>query len=113
MNKMKRKLSLSKTSVASSCGVVHIADMIPQLMSRFGIQKHRNFDHIIQAWKLAVGEPFDSVTSVVGLKRGTLTIAVKHNAFVQELSFRQNELITAMQTAITDEKIKKIKWIVE
>ncbi|MDR2652968.1 MAG: DUF721 domain-containing protein [Prevotellaceae bacterium] len=93
--------------------VVHIAEMIPQLISRFGIQKHRNFEQIIQAWKEVVGEPFDSVTSVVELKRGILTVAVKHNAFLQELSFRQNELVQSMQTAITDEKIKKIKWIVE
>ncbi|MDR1484116.1 MAG: DUF721 domain-containing protein [Planctomycetaceae bacterium] len=107
---MKRK---SLQSGLPNTGVVHIADMIPQLISRFGIQRRRNFEQIIQAWKTTVGEPFDSVTSAVELKRGILTIAVKHNAFVQELSFRQEELIKSMQTIITDEKIKKIKWIVE
>ncbi|MDR2761321.1 MAG: DUF721 domain-containing protein [Planctomycetaceae bacterium] len=108
---MKRKFT--SPEMPPRTGVVHIADMIPQLISRFGIQKRRNFEHIIRAWNSAVGEPFDSLTSVVELKRGTLTIAVKHNAFVQELSFRQDELLKSLQTNITDEKIKKIKWIVK
>ncbi|MDR1924432.1 MAG: DUF721 domain-containing protein [Planctomycetaceae bacterium] len=94
-------------------GVVRVADMIPQLISRYGIQQHRNFDHVVLAWRDAVGQPFDVVTSVVGLQRGILTIAVKHNAFVQELSFIQNELLKSMQTKIPNEKIEKIKWIVE
>ncbi|MDR2345938.1 MAG: DUF721 domain-containing protein [Planctomycetaceae bacterium] len=107
---MKRKFTLSGQP---NTGVVHIADMIPQLISRFGIQKRRNFEHIIQAWNTTVGSPFDSVTSVIELKRGTLVIAVKHNAFAQELSFRQNEIIQSMQSAVSNEKIKKIKWIVD
>jgi hypothetical protein len=94
-------------------GVVRVADMIPQLIARFGIQRRRNFEQIMQAWKDAVGEPLNAVTFATGLKRGILTVAVKHNAFIQELSFRQDELIKSMQTIITDEKIKKIKWIIE
>jgi predicted nucleic acid-binding Zn ribbon protein len=96
-----------------NAGVIHIADMIPQLITRFGIQRRRNFEQITQAWKETVGVPFDSVTNAIELKRGILTVAVKHNAFVQELSFRQNELIQSMQSKIIDEKIKKIKWIIE
>ncbi|MDR1477890.1 MAG: DUF721 domain-containing protein [Planctomycetaceae bacterium] len=94
-------------------GVVRIADMIPQLISRFGIQRRRNFEQIMQAWKDAVGEPLNTVAFATELRRGILTVAVKHNAFVQELSFRQDELIKKMQAAITDEKIKKIKWVIE
>ncbi|MDR0392166.1 MAG: DUF721 domain-containing protein [Planctomycetaceae bacterium] len=107
---MKKK---SPQSGLSNSGVVRVADMIPQLITRFGLQRRQNLEQIIQAWKVVVGEPFDSVTNAVELKRGVLTIAVKHNAFVQELSFRQAELLESMQSKITNEKIKKIKWIVE
>jgi predicted nucleic acid-binding Zn ribbon protein len=106
---MKRKTTFLSPS---NTGVVRIADVLPQLIAKYGLHKQRNTEQITQIWRKIVGEPFGSVTQAVSLKSGTLEIAVPHHAFVQELSFRQSELLTDLQTALAEEKIKRIKFVV-
>lgn len=108
MKKRKKKAFRS----SPSAGMSRLGDLLPQLVVKFGIQKKRDIEQLAEAWKKTVGEPYDAVSRVVGLNRGVLEISVPHNAFVQELSFRQAELLTAMRTAVPDEKINKIKFVV-
>ena len=97
---------------SNSSGVTKIGDVLPQLIVQFGLHHRRNLEQIEKAWRQAVGEPYAAVTHVSGLHRGTLTVKVPHSAFVQELSFRQAELIDMLVVLIKDEKIKKIRFVV-
>jgi len=92
-------------------GVSRIGDVLPQLIVRYGLHRRRHWEHIEEAWRQAVGEPYAAVTQVSGIYRGTLTIKVSHSVFVQELSFRQAELIAALGALLADEKIKKIRFV--
>ncbi|MCL2743391.1 MAG: DUF721 domain-containing protein [Planctomycetaceae bacterium] len=94
-------------------GLSQIGDLIPAIIVCYGLQNQRNTEQLAASWSAAVGEPFSNVSRIAGLKRGVLEVAVSHNAFIQELSFRQTELIAAMQTANPNEKIKKIKFFTE
>ena len=91
-------------------GVSKIGDILPQLIVRYGLHRRRNLEQIEEAWRQAVGEHYATVTQVTKLYRGTLTIKVPHNAFMQELSFRQAELVETLATLLEDEKIKKIRF---
>jgi len=93
----------------SEYGLARLGDILPQLMAKYGLHRRQNIDEISDAWKAAVGVPYAAMTHVVGLSRGTLQVAVRHPAFVQELSFRQAELLQTMRTVLPDEKIRKIK----
>ncbi|MDR2705139.1 MAG: DUF721 domain-containing protein [Planctomycetaceae bacterium] len=106
---MKKKTSFSSPS---KVGVVRVADVLPQLIAKYGLHKQRNTEQITQVWRETVGEPYGSVTRVIGIKSGTVEIAVPHHAFIQELSFRQSELLTGLKTALPEEKIKRIKFVV-
>lgn len=97
----------------SERGLAKLGDILPQLLTKYGLHRRRNVDGINDAWKTAVGPPFDVVSRVVGLSRGSLEVAVPHPAFEQELSFRLTELLRTLQTALPDEKIKKIKLTVQ
>ena len=94
----------------SDRGLAKLGNILPQLIVQHGLQRRRNAEDINDAWKKAVGPPFDAVTNVVGLNRGTLEVSVPHPAFVQELSFRQAELLRTMQAALPNEKVRKIKF---
>jgi predicted nucleic acid-binding Zn ribbon protein len=107
---MKRKTAFS---ASSNVGIARLGDVLPQLIAKYGLQQRKNIKKIEQAWRKTVGEPFGSVTRIIGLKRGTLEIAVPHNAFVQELSFRLAELLASVQADVAEEKIKKIKFTVQ
>ena len=94
----------------STAGLSKIGDLVPQLMVRFGLHRRRNVEQIEEAWRQAVGNPFDAVTQVTEFSRGTLSVSVPHNGFIQELSFRQSELLETLGSLIQGEKIKKIRY---
>ena len=91
-------------------GVSKLGDILPQLIVRYGLHRRRNLEQIEEAWRQAVGEQYAAVTLVTKLHRGTLTIKVPHNAFMQELSFRHSELIETLGMLLNDDKIKKIRF---
>jgi len=97
---------------SSGGGLAKLGDLIPQLMVRHGLHRRRNLEQIEEAWRKAVGEQYAAVTEIEKLSRGILTIKVPHNTFIQELSFRQTELIDTLAVLLTDEKIKKIRFVV-
>jgi predicted nucleic acid-binding Zn ribbon protein len=94
----------------SGAGISKIGDLLPQLIVRYGLHRRRNLEQIEEAWRQAIGEQYAAVTQVAKLARGMLTIKVPHNIYVQELSFRQPELIDTLNTLLQDEKIKKIRF---
>jgi len=96
----------------TSKSVTRIGDLLPQLIVRYGLHRRRNLDQIEDAWRQTVGEQFAAVTQVEKFYRGTLTIKVPHNAYVQEFSFRHSELIDALAALLEDETIKRIRFVV-
>ena len=107
-----RKTMKQNRRSSASNGVSQIGDLVPQLITRFGLHRHRNLEQIEEAWRQAVGEQFAEVTRVSKFSRGTLTIKVPHSAFAQELSFRHSELIDALAALVKEETIKKIRFVV-
>ena len=97
---------------SSGVGVAKIGDLMPQLIVRYGLHRRRNVEQIKEAWRKAVGEQYAAMTEVSKLYRETLTIKASHNAIIQELSFRHSELVDALAATLTDEKIKKIRFVV-
>ena len=95
---------------SSTVGVAKIGDVLPQLIVRYGLHRRRNLEQVEDAWRQAVGEQIAAVTQVVKLHRGTLTIKVPHNMYMQELSFRHTELIDTLTVLLKNEKIKKIRF---
>ena len=95
----------------SGGGVAKIGDLLPQLIVRYGLHRRRNLEQIEEAWRKAVGEEYAAITQIQKLHRGTLTIKVPHNAFMQELSFRHTELVEALTALIEGEVVKRIRFV--
>ena len=95
---------------ASGGGIAKIGDVLPQLIVRYRLHRRRNLEQIEEAWRQAIGEQYAAITQVTKLHRGTLTVKVPHNAFMQELSFRKSELIDTLTTLLVEEKINNIRF---
>jgi predicted nucleic acid-binding Zn ribbon protein len=93
-------------------GMTKIGDLLSQLIVRHGLHRRRHMEEIEEAWRQAIGEQYATATHVEKLYQGTLTIKVPHNAYAQELSFRQSELVDILSTLLENEKIKKIRFVV-
>ena len=96
---------------SASGGIAKIGDLIPQLIVRYGLHRRRNLEQIEGAWRKAAGEEYAAITHIQKLHRGTLTIKVPHNAFMQELSFRQTELVETLNALIEGEAVKRIRFV--
>ena len=91
-------------------GVAKIGDVLPQLMVKYGLHRQRSLELIEEAWHQAAGEQHAAVTQVTKLHRGTLTVKVPHNAYIQELSFRHSELLASLAELLEGEQIRKIRF---
>ncbi len=95
--------------------LVRLGDILPQMFAQYGLQRRNDNDALLEAWAAVVAAlcpSYAKVTQVVGFQRGTLEIAVPHNAFAQELSFVQAELLAEMQKIVPDRKIRKMKFVI-
>jgi hypothetical protein len=103
---------MSRNKPLPGKGAAKIGDLLPQLMVRYGLHRRPNLERIEEAWRQTIGEHYAAITHISQLHRGTLTIKVPHNAFVQELSFRQTEFVETLAVLLKEEKIKKIRFVV-
>jgi len=86
-----------------------ISNVIAQVVQRRGYAQVRAAGDREVAWTEAVGE-LASSTRVGGVRRGTLEIHVVNSLLMQELTFRKEELITKLQTALPDAGIKQLRF---
>ena len=86
-----------------------IDNVIAQVVQRKGYAQVRATGERDQAWQQAVGE-IATATRVGALRRGVLEIEVANSLQIQELTFRKEELIRKLQTALPDAGIKQLKF---
>lgn len=86
-----------------------IDNVIAQVVQQRGYAQVRAAGQRDQAWETAAGE-VAAVTRVGTLRRGTLEIHVANSLQIQELTFRKEELITKLQTALPNAGIKQLKF---
>jgi len=86
-----------------------IGNVIAQVVQQRGYAQVRAGSEREEAWSQAVGE-LASVTRVGALRRGTLEIQVSDSLLMQELTFRKEELIKKLQTALPDAGIKQLRF---
>lgn len=86
-----------------------IDNVLAQLVQRRGYAQVRQAGERDQAWNEAVGE-VASATRVGALKRGTLEIQVANSLLMQELTFRKEQLLNQLQSALPDDGIKQLRF---
>ena len=86
-----------------------IDNVLAQVVQKRGYAQVRAAGERDQAWEQAVGE-LASATRVGALRRGTLEIQVTNSLLMQELTFRKEELISKLQTALPDAGIKQLRF---
>jgi len=86
-----------------------IGNVIAQVVQKRGYAQVRAASDRDEAWTEAAGE-VASATRVGALRRGTLEVQVPNSLLMQELTFRKEELIKKLQTALPDAGIKQLKF---
>ncbi|MDO4575574.1 MAG: DUF721 domain-containing protein [Planctomycetia bacterium] len=91
---------------------VAIQDVLSGILTRYGVGRNRSEDDLAEFWQSLAGE-LAPYTRIGALKRGVLEILVTDSLFVQELTFRKQELLRKFQEAYPDNNIRDLRFKVQ
>ena len=84
---------------------------LTELFALKGYAKDRSSAELAAAWTEIAGERIAARTTVLGIHRGVLQVAVVSSAMMNELaSFHKDRLLEALQSQHPDWKIKGLKF---
>ena len=80
-------------------------------LDRAGLTKRIEQASIVDEWAALVGEQIASVTAARMVTRdGTLFVDVTTNAWMQELSLMEPQLLKALRERPSGESVQRIRW---
>ncbi|MDR1493817.1 MAG: DUF721 domain-containing protein [Planctomycetaceae bacterium] len=93
----------------SKKGPERIGKILTRIMARYGFQQEISQEQLEKIFTETLGQTFTSQICFGSIRRGALEIFVTHPVLKSELSFRQTELLNALNRSLADKKIKRIK----
>jgi predicted nucleic acid-binding Zn ribbon protein len=87
-----------------------IGNVLAQLVNRRGYAQIRAAGEREEAWAAVAGEQLAAVTQLSALRRGVFEVLVANSLLMQELTFRKEELLRALQQILPDAGIKQLKF---
>ncbi|MGI9455294.1 MAG: DUF721 domain-containing protein [Aeoliella sp.] len=89
-----------------------IGKVIGQLVMSKGYACGKTDAQFDSAWAEVVTPEIAAKSKPTGVRRGKLEVTVAHSALMQELSFDQRRIATALRTALPEAKITGVKFSV-
>lgn len=90
----------------------HIGDVLAHVLERAGIAERVEQASIVSDWPALVGPQIAAVTHPLSITReGTLFVAVTTNAWMNELSLLEPELLRTMNARPGASAVRRIHWL--
>ena len=88
-----------------------VANVVADFLAQRGLRDRVEQAGIIPEWARLVGDQIAAVTEPRSISaNGTLFVAVKTNAWMNELSLLEPELLKSLNARVMRAPIKKIRW---
>lgn len=89
-----------------------VANVVADFLAQSGLADRVEQAGIIPEWPRLVGEQIAAVTEPQSITaNGTLFVAVTTNAWMNELSLLEPELLRSLNTRAERSPIKRIRWL--
>ncbi|HVZ77347.1 MAG TPA: DUF721 domain-containing protein [Gemmatimonadaceae bacterium] len=88
-----------------------LGDVLPSVITDTGLRARMDQARVITEWPAIVGPQIARVTQPLSVTpQGVLFVAVKTNAWMNELSLMEPELLRTIQAKPGGNAIRKIRW---
>lgn len=88
-----------------------ISEALASFLNESGLAERVEQATIIPEWGSLVGEQIAAVTEPLSISRdGTLFVAVRTNAWMNELSLMEPQLLRALNSKAGRERVRAIHW---
>lgn len=92
-------------------GPAKVGDALADMLADTPLGKRIARAEVLQHWTRAVGPQIAAVTMARAIaESGTLTVSVKTNAWLQELSMMERSLIAKVNKESGNPIVRKIRW---
>lgn len=89
-----------------------VANVVAEFLAQRGLAERVEQAGVIPEWPRLVGEQIAAVTDPQSISaNGTLFVAVTTNAWMNELSLLEPELLRSLNTRAERAPIKRIRWL--
>jgi predicted nucleic acid-binding Zn ribbon protein len=85
------------------------ATLVNRLIARRGIAAEHATAELVAHWRQVVGEPLAGRTLPAAIRRGVLEVVVENSAVLQQLQFRQPDLLAAIQARLPQFAIQRLR----
>ena len=89
--------------------ITDLNDIIPEIFKNFNIEKDVYLENIINIWNSIVSQTLADHSIPLRIYKGTLTIAVDHSIFANEISMMKNTIVSRINDTIKGHQIIDIK----
>jgi predicted nucleic acid-binding Zn ribbon protein len=87
-----------------------VGDLLPAVLKSVGLERKFREQEVVALWPMVVGEHIAARTRAVRMEKGVLFVHVDHGAWMQELHFKERELLAKMQEAAPAARLKRIRF---
>ncbi len=89
-----------------------LGGVLGRLLKRLGIEDELQGWRAVEEWERAVGPRVARHTRAVGFERGVLRVEVEGSAWMHELGYLRQELITAVNRELGTPRVRDIRFVV-
>ena len=106
-----RGVDVTPLETATALRARKAGDVMPKLMTDFRIEGRRGDAEIVKVWNESLDPAIVAHAQPVGLRKGTLFVAVDSSVWLSEIvRYRREEILERLQHSFGAEFIKKISF---
>lgn len=87
-----------------------VGEVLPAVLKSVGLEHKFREQQALALWPEIVGEQIAARTRAVSVEKGVLFVHVDHGAWMQELHFKEKELLGKLQESVPQARIKRIRF---
>jgi predicted nucleic acid-binding Zn ribbon protein len=87
-----------------------VGDLLPAVLKSVGLEHKFREQEVLALWPEVVGEHIAARTQAVRVEKGVLYVHVDHGAWMQELHFKEKELLARLREKAPGARLKRIRF---
>lgn len=87
-----------------------VGDLLPAVLKSVGLEQRFREQELLALWPAIVGEQIAAHTRAVSVEKGVLFVHVDHGAWMQELYFKEKELVAKLREKAPQARLRRIRF---
>jgi len=106
-----RGIDLAPVELAQALRVQPIADLMPKVLTKLGLDRRRADAEIVRVWNHLVDPNITAHAQPTGLNKGTLFVTVDSSVWLAEIvRYRRKEILARLQHSFGHDLIARISF---